>query len=426
MPRILLVGNSGTNTDPSRGAGACIARTSRFQTALDSNGFHVDVCSITGSLSSISVVREALQKGSYSCIVAISPHPAEMAVLAGSDLPMWIDMNGMHPAEIHLSGEKTDEPRLEMLRILSLENTLLSRGDAFSAPSRRQVHSIMGELYLLGRMDASSKHLIPARPIPNCAQNASLSTGSPAGSTDFSIISTGSFNSWFDGDTLFRALEYSMKRNSNISFTATGGAVDFAEEPYGSFLKNVSRSEFRDRFRMAGWVTRDELEEIQMTASAAVYTDIFCGETLLGARTRVLDWISRGIPVVCTEGAEIAEVISDQGMGIAVPTGNPEALGEAFLKLASEPELIERIKESQDLWRRGPGRMEEVFKPLFEWCSTPTRQKQTQLCKPTVPRVSSFNYRKLILREIASAGGIKPSMQFLLKSLLEKLRKKTV
>jgi len=419
MGSILLVGNDGSVTNASQGTGACIARTDRFRTALRSAGFSVDVCSIAEGLSSPRDINVILGKRDYSCVVAISPHPAEMAVLCRTDLPLWIDINGMHPAEIHLSGELENEPRLEMLRMLALENSLLSRGDMFSAPSERQTHAIMGELYLLGRMDGASKSRVPARAIPHCAVDAPLSTGPDKG---FSIISTGSFNSWFDGNTLFDALEYAMNRNGKIFFTATGGSVPFAEEQYNSFLQRLSGSRFKDKFRIAGWVSKEELDQIQKTASVAVYADIPCGETLLGARTRVLDWVSRGIPVVCTRGAEISRVISDFGMGIAVPSEDSVAMGKAFLKLSSEPNIVEEIKNSQKLWRNGAGTMDSVFKPLIDWCTDPVILPRNQLCKATVPRVSSRNYRRMVLKEISSVAGKGKAFGFLLKSLKEKIR----
>ncbi len=419
MSRILLVGNDGSVTNASQGSGACIARTARFQTALSNAGFSVDVCSMPAGHSSPGDVSEFLGKKDYSCVVAISPHPAEIAVRSGTDLPLWIDINGMHPAEIHLSGEKENEPRVEMLRMLALENSLLSRGDIFSAPSERQTHAIMGELYLLGRLDGASKSMVPVRAIPHCAVDAPLSTG-PAGG--FSIISTGSFNSWFDGATLFHGLEYAMSRNREISFTATGGSVPFAEEQYRTFLQRLSGSRFKDQFRIAGWVSKEELDQIQKTASTAVYTDIPCGETLLGARTRVLDWISRGIPVVCTKGAEISQVISDFGMGISVAGGDPEALGSAFLKLASEPDIVKEIKRSQESWRNGVGSMNSTFKPLIDWCSNPVILPRIQLCKATVPGVSSLDYRRMVLKEISSVAGKRKAAGFLFKSLSEKIR----
>jgi glycosyltransferase involved in cell wall biosynthesis len=308
-----------------------------------------------------------------------------------------------------------------MLRMLSLENTLLSRGDRFSAPSGRQACAVMGELYLLGRLDARDRLTVPVTALQHCALDAPLSPGPSDPSSSFPVISTGSFNAWFDSRTLFEGLVYAMERNRGISFTATGGSVPFAPEQYNLFSELIGASGLSPRFRLAGWVSREELEDIQQGAGAAVYTDVKCGESLLGARTRALDWISRGIPVVCTDGAEISATVRDRGMGVTVPQGDHEALGKAILSLASDPALVAGIRESQSRWCSGEGSMREVFRPLVDWCSNPARHPRGQLAGPTVGSVSGSAYRKAVLGDVYRTLGPWSALRFLVRSLGKKL-----
>jgi len=415
---VLLVGNTGHSGDPGKGDGACIARTSRFQQALLNADFSIDVCTPGSERSGISHIRQRISENNFRCIVSISPHPAESAVLSGTSLPHWIDMNGMHPAEINLTSDKPGLPRLEMLRILALENLLLRRGDRFSAPSSRQTHAILGELFLLGRLDYRSRYNVPVHPIPHCAMPATLSETDRTPGSPFNIISTGAFNSWFDPETLFKGIEYAMMKSSEIFFTATGGLLPYAAEKYESFLKLVSASRFRDRFSLMGWVTEEELQKIQHSASAAVYTDVSGGETILGARTRAVDWINRGIPVVCTSGAEISEDIHRYGMGIVIPQNDWQALGEAFLLLASDNDFCAGIRKAQAAWRERAGDINTVFKPLIEWCAEPTALETVPLGKPTVSTVSSFSYRTAVFREIARKTNFFLASSFVLKSML--------
>jgi glycosyltransferase involved in cell wall biosynthesis len=414
------VGCHGKNEHASTGSGACIARTNRFLLALTEAGFTVDVCSPGGSLSGSDLVKKMSSLHTYACMVAISPHPAELAVLSGTSLPLWIDMNGMHPAEINLTADKPGVPRLEMIRILSLENQLLRRGDFFSAPSRRQICSILGELYLTGRIGYESQTRIPAVPIPHCALPAEQSEPDMSLGSTFRIISTGSFNSWFDPETLFKGLEYAMSKSQTIRFSATGGLIPYAAKPYELFLDRIRNSSFSSRFDMRGWVEEEELEELQHSASAAVYTDIPGGETFLGARTRTIDWINRGIPVVCTAGAEISDDIRDHGLGIVVEQGKWKALGDAFLALEAKPLLRREIIESQSDWRNGPGSLSQVFKSLVSWCSHPVKLEENSLGRPTVSRVSSLPYRFQVLKETARKSGIRSAAVFLLHSMLKR------
>ncbi len=417
---VLIVGNDGAGASEALGGGACIARTTRFYQVLLHAGFKVDVFSPVTRFS--SGIKEHLAENHYDCVIAISPHPGESAAITNINLPLWIDMNGMHPAEILLTSDTETLPRTEMLRILAMENILLSRGDFFSAPSKRQTYAILGELLLLGRLKASSKLNVPVQAIPHCAIEIPELPKVKSDDNCFQIISTGSFNSWFDSETLFNGLIYAMEKNDSIFFTATGGAVPFAREQYELFMEKLSNSKLKDRFRMAGWVSKEELENIYSAADLAVYTDNHSIETLLGARTRVLDWISRSIPVLCTEGAEISETISRYGLGLTVPQQSPEALGKAILKFCSNSDLISEIKEKQIKWREGIGSMTSVFKPLIKWCLNPKKIPPGQLCSPTVPQASSKNYRKMVFKEIQEKTGTGKALKFLWTSIETKIK----
>ncbi|MCK5786143.1 MAG: glycosyltransferase [Candidatus Sabulitectum sp.] len=403
MSSVLLVGDDGSRTSADMGTGACIARTIRFRNALTSQGFDVSVCSPLEGKSGVREVREFLARGSFDCIVAISPFPAEAVVEADTELPLWIDMNGMHPAELQLEPGLDKRSGERMLRMLSLENMLLSRGDAFSTPSRRQTYAVCGELLLLGRNISSDNSQLMVFPIPHCAHEFNNFSSEPDGI--IRIISTGSFNLWFDEVMLFNALEQAMDHNSAIHFEATGGRVPFSPEKYDSFCEMVAASRFKNRFTLHGWVSVEELHEIYSRASMATYTDILSPETLLGARTRVLDWVSRGIPVVCTEGAEISEDIRRHDLGVVVPSGNSEALANAFVVLAEDITFSESVKHSQKTWSETIGSASYVFDPLIRWCNDPISLSGKVLGTPTVPPMNSFQYLKRLFMELSRSKG---------------------
>jgi len=316
---------------------------------------------------------------------------------------MWIDMNGTHPAELQLESRDDGRSGERMLRMLSLENMLLARGDAFSAPSRRQSYAVYGELLLLGRGLRSDNCRLTVSPIPHCSNEVDYVRSDPDGF--FRIISTGSFNLWFDEIMLFKALESAMDRNGSIIAEITGGRIPFSPEKYDNFREMVAASKFKDRFLLHGWVSTEELAGVYSRASIAAYTDIPCAETLLGARTRVLDWVSRGIPVVCTDGAEISEDISRHNLGVVVPPGDSAAMAEAFLALAADNSVRQRISQNQKKWSNSEGSISQVFEPLFEWCENPCAVRKEQYGKPTVPVMNSPVYLSRIYRELAGSAG---------------------
>lgn len=415
MTSVLLVGDLGNASSAGAGSGACVARTKRFRNALLKGGFTVTCCSPGEGKTGALKIREVLDGGEFSSVVAISPFPAECAVFSHTELPLWIDMNGMHPAELQLQNSQDRRFGERMLRILALENTLLARGDSFSTPSVRQAAAVTGELLLLGRTCFNKENGISVSPISHCAEGFD-ETGRTS-SDLFEIVSTGSFNIWFDELTLFRALEIAMKADDSIRFTATGGSIPFSPEKFLRFEKLVASSRFRDRFSLPGWVSREELLKVYSVAGAATYTDIQSPETFLGARTRVLDWISRGIPVVCTEGAEISDDISRHGMGVVVPSGDCEALASAYCRLASEKILQVKILEAQKKWCLSEGSSEHLFRDLLKWCENPVRVRHSLLGRSTVPRINSTGYLIRLFKELSSSAGAGYAVKRLLKRL---------
>ncbi len=412
---------------PDKGTGACIARTDRFRIAMERAGIHVTTVSPPQGRTGEAEVRNTLSRSDFTGAVLISPFPAETALASDPDLPIWIDLNGMHPAEVQLQGTDSHRSRERLLRILALENLLISRGDMFSTPSRRQRDAVLGELFLLGRLDGSSADEVPVVPIPHCALPDTGFVKGPDNAACTRIISTGSFNLWFDHEALFLALESAMDDNPDLVFTCTGGATPFSPGRYQVFLEKVSSSPHSSRFEMLGWIDRNDLEGVYSKASMAVYADLPGCETILGARTRALDWISRGIPVVCTSGAEISEDIDKHGLGIVVKQQDPEALRDAFLKLAASPELCSRIVDNQRNWCTDEGSMDRIFFPLIEWCRSPTRLSSPAVGRSTVSRINSPGYLARLFREVIREQGILHGLYRMIEKiipLLKKLRKK--
>jgi len=413
--RVLLVGC--TKENPAEGTGACIARTLRFRMALEAAGIGVEVVAPGEGRRGVAMVDSAVKEGNFTSGVLISPYPAETAVLARPGMPLWIDMNGQHPAEVQLQGTVTDRGWEYMTRMLALENTLLAAGDRFSTPSKAQANAVMGELYLLGRLTGESSGVVPVSPLPHCVMPGWRERFERRAPEPGHVISTGSFNLWFDHETLFSALETAMDRSPRIRFTCTGGAIPFSPERYEHFRRLVSESRHSHRFDLLGWVERSRLEEVYRSAAAAVYADLPGGETVLGARTRALDWIGSGIPVVCTRGAEVSLEMDRLGLGAAVPQQRPEALAEALLEVSLDRGRSEGIVRRQAEWSEGEGSMESIMEPLVGWCRAPARLPRARAGRVTVERKDSLRYLTRIFRMVLRDQGVGPALGRVLRRL---------
>ena len=398
LSRIAIIGFSGEKLPTGSGGGAALMRTERFRSVLEENGHDVKMFSPSDRLSHGREVRKFLKEnGRFDGIVAISMNPALAAVRSRTELPLWIDLNGAHLAEMQIRAS-IETTREILARTIHQESLLLRRGDHFSTVSDSQRLAVIGELLILGVPDGTDISHEMVLSMENCALSI------PEKRTrnrqeKITILSSGSFNLWFDGDTLFNALEIVMKEEQT-EFISVGGAIPHSPHKYNKFKNMVSKSKFAERMHIRSWVDNNELEKAYEKADIAVYTDIPCYETELGARTRVLDWISRGIPVVCTKGAGISQDIEIYRLGITVHQQDSQALASAITTLIENNNLYNEIVDNQIRWCANEGSPERVFAPLLKWAEAPHHSpfKDKPIGKNPVahPRSPDFLFRMAI------------------------------
>jgi glycosyltransferase involved in cell wall biosynthesis len=190
-----------------------------------------------------------------------------------------------------------------------------------------------------------------------------------------------------------------------VRFAATGGAIPHSPGSFDEFAGMVSSSRHRGRFELHGWLPGGRLEEVYASADAAVYMDLPCAESDLGARTRVLDWIARGIPVLCTRGSDISRTVETEGLGAVVPQGDCAAMAEAVLALAADPDRCQAVRARQEAWSRGAGSCRTAFAPLLDWAARPGRWRTGPLVRGPVPVLDTIPYRLMLLREMVRLEG---------------------
>jgi glycosyltransferase involved in cell wall biosynthesis len=115
-----------------------------------------------------------------------------------------------------------------------------------------------------------------------------------------------------------------------------------------------------------GWVPYDQRADMLLDADVAVSTHLSHIETRFSFRTRVLDYLWAGLPMVLTEGDTLADLVARQGAGVAVPPGDVEAIAEGLRQMLRHPPAPEAGAELV----RGL-HWERVAAPLVEFCRAP-------------------------------------------------------
>jgi glycosyltransferase involved in cell wall biosynthesis len=94
-------------------------------------------------------------------------------------------------------------------------------------------------------------------------------------------------------------------------------------------------------------------------------------ETELSYRTRVLDYLWAGLPILCTSGDVVAELVAAEDLGVVVPAGDVEAATGALVTLAgaSPQKRASRRRRLADAARGR--RWDAVVTPLVAFCAEP-------------------------------------------------------
>jgi hypothetical protein len=116
------------------------------------------------------------------------------------------------------------------------------------------------------------------------------------------------------------------------------------------------------------WVEYDRRADYLLDADVGVSTHFEHVETAFSFRTRILDYLWAGLPMVLTDGDSFAELIRTEGLGATVPPGDPDALASALHSVLEAPPSRAAVQGVAErfVWDR-------VAAPLLAFCRSPER-----------------------------------------------------
>ncbi len=273
----------------------------------------------------------------------------------------------------------------------SVLNEQMLRGDFFLCASERQRYLFLGQLAALGRVNPSTyegdpdlEGLLSVVPfgLPDeepVHRRASL-RGVVPGIDERSriLVWGGGLYNWFDPETLIRAVASVSAAHDDVRLFFQGTKHPHPDVPE---MEIVSRSRElarelgvldRSVFFNDSWVPYDERQNYLLEADAGVSTHFSHVETTFSFRTRILDYLWAGLPMVVTEGDSFADLVEREGLGVVVPAGDPDALAAAIEKVLFDTDFaagcaanIARVRESFR-WSR-------TLEPLVRFVREPRR-----------------------------------------------------
>ncbi len=244
-------------------------------------------------------------------------------------------------------------------------NDQIRCGDHFLCANERQRDLFIGSLMSLNRINPTTLDLHPEvsdlisivpfglseeqHGIPHSDDDPLRLAFPQIKSWDIVFLWGGVITNWFDPLTLIQAMAEAVEKNSKLKlvFLSTSHPNPLLPE-FDMATKAMALSDElgltnKHVFFNEQWVAYDERGAYFQAADVGVSIHTIHLETRYSFRTRFLDYFKHELPVVCTEGDSLAELVSQENLGRVVPAEDSEALSLALLELAENPGLREKM-----------------------------------------------------------------------------------
>jgi GT2 family glycosyltransferase/glycosyltransferase involved in cell wall biosynthesis len=313
--------------------------------------------------------------------------------------PFTVEFLELKAAEARARGAAVPgvDAQLEAVGVLEVQNAQLELGDFFLCASERQRDFWLGALHTAGRLntrtyaaDSTLRALIdvvpfgvPTEDFAEAAASAHARLGPRVlkgarpgiGTGDHVLFWGGSLLDWQDPLTLIQAVARldAVRPDVKLFFAGTRHPnpqvspmqVVEASRALARDLGLLDRAVFFN-----DWIPYEDRAAYLHEADLGLSTHRLHLETHLSFRTRMLDYIWAGLPIVCTEGDHFAELVRGRGLGLVVPPGDAEALAAAIAHLLDRPEARAACRAAARSVAAGL-RWREVAEPLRRFVAAP-------------------------------------------------------
>jgi GT2 family glycosyltransferase/glycosyltransferase involved in cell wall biosynthesis len=313
---------------------------------------------------SAAVRRDLAAPIEWADIVILQGHVLELAPALKNQHSQKIVVCDLYdPMHLELleqgKGSADDKRAKDLIGITKVLDAQLERGDFFLCASERQRHFWLGHLAALGRLsprlydaDPTTQSLLAVVPFglspqPPARTGPGLrSRVDGIGETDHVVLWAGGIYSWFDPLTLVRAIEKLRQRRSDIRLVFLGMRhpnPEVIEMDIGARTVRLADSlclTGTHVFFNEHWVPYEERQNWLLDADCGVTTHFEHVETTFAFRTRVLDYLWAGLPIVTTDGDAFADLVREEKLGVVVPAEDVDALADALERALYDTEFI--------------------------------------------------------------------------------------
>jgi hypothetical protein len=254
----------------------------------------------------------------------------------------------------------------------------MSRGDFFLCSSEEQRTFYLGFLTALGRVnperladDPDLDTLIAPVPFGVPDELPEHRPVLPAREPGEVRLLFGGLYDWYDPWTLLDALELANRPNWRLFLIRNPNPESTPQRLMAEVEDRCRRlSWWGTRVQILDWIPADRRYDLLRDVDLLVAPHRPSLETRLSLRTRFLDAMAAGCPVVTSAGGAMSRMLREHGAGWVVPPGDAEALAAALTEAVEDVDARERRRAgARELL--ADFRWDRALAPLVRFCREP-------------------------------------------------------
>jgi glycosyltransferase involved in cell wall biosynthesis len=268
----------------------------------------------------------------------------------------------------------------------------LRAGDVFLCASQRQWDFWAGMLTAAGRINPAAyerdrmlrdllivaPYGVPGTP-PAHRKQVLKSVWPGIEREDVVVLWGGGLWEWFDPVAAVEAMQLVHEKRKDVKLFFMG-----VKRPNASVTTSLTAERTIARAEQLGlsnrcvffneWAPYHERENFLLEADLGLNIHRHNLETRFSFRTRMMDYIWAGLPIITTEGDPLSDLVKDSRLGMTVPCGSVELLANAILQAADSSEL-RREWRANCLSTAQAFSWDRVFEPVVAWCRSPRQAR---------------------------------------------------
>ena len=254
----------------------------------------------------------------------------------------------------------------------------MSRGDFLLCSSEEQRTFYLGFLASLGRINPDSvrrdpelAHLLAVVPFGLPDELPVHRPYLPTAAKGKKRFLFGGLYDWYDPWTVLKAFEILDRPDWSILFVRNPNPETTPQTLIGRVARWAGEHGWLgNRVEIIDWVPAERRFDLLRDVDALVATHSATIEAQISIRTRFLEAMLAGCPIVASEGGTIARIVAARTAGFTVPTGDSPALARLLAGMFNDPTALNRRLEAgralaaEFVWQR-------AIAPLLPFCRSP-------------------------------------------------------